>query len=164
MRKTFGKAFLTSLLALPMVAGAARAQTTTPPAEKKTTQAKEPPATSSKPELEPKAIELLKAVSERLAAAHTLSFTAVQLSESASRQGPPLAYATKSDATLQRPDKLHVIMSGDGPASEFYYDGKTMMAYAPAETCSPFPMRRLRLTPCWKPPTAPPGSSSTLPT
>ena len=24
-------------------------------------------------------------------------------------------------------------MPGDGPASEFYYDGKTMMAYAPAE-------------------------------
>jgi hypothetical protein len=35
--------------------------------------------------------------------------------------------------TLQRPDKLRVIQSADGPASEFYYDGKTMSAYAPAE-------------------------------
>jgi len=26
-----------------------------------------------------------------------------------------------------------VITSGDGPASEFYYDGKTMMAFAPVE-------------------------------
>ena len=34
---------------------------------------------------------------------------------------------------MQRPDKLKVIMPGDGPASEFYYDGKQMMAYAPAE-------------------------------
>jgi hypothetical protein len=34
---------------------------------------------------------------------------------------------------MQRPDKLRVITSGDGPASEFYYDGKMMMAYAPAE-------------------------------
>jgi hypothetical protein len=34
---------------------------------------------------------------------------------------------------MQRPDKLRVITSGDGPASEFYYDGKTMMAFAPAE-------------------------------
>ena len=133
MRKTFGKAFLASLLTLSMVAGAASAQSTAPPGEKKTTQAKKSPATPPTPDLEPKAIELLKAVSERLAAAHTLSFTAVQLAESPSRQGPPLAYATKSDATLQRPDKLRVIMSGDGPASEFYYDGKTMMAYAPAE-------------------------------
>ena len=133
MRKMFGKAFLTSLLTLSMVGGVANAQNTTPPAEKKTTQAKKPPATPPKPDLEPKAIELLKAVSERLAAAHTLSFTAVQLAESPSRQGPPLAYATKTDATLQRPDKLRVITSGDGPASEFYYNGKSMMAYAPAE-------------------------------
>ena len=133
MRDIFVEALLTSLLALSMVAGAANAQNTTPPAEKKTTPAKKPPATPPKPDLEPKAVELLKAVSERLAAAHTLSFTAVQLSESPSRQGPPLAYATKTDATLQRPDKLSVITSGDGPASDFYYDGKTMMAYAPAE-------------------------------
>ena len=133
MRKMFGEVLLTSLLGLSMVAGAANAQNTTPPAEKKTSQAKQPRATPPKAELEPKAIELLKAVSERLAAAHTLSFTAVQLSESPSRQGPPLAYATKTEATLQRPDKLRVITSGDGPASEFYYNGKTMMAYAPAE-------------------------------
>ena len=26
-----------------------------------------------------------------------------------------------------------MITSGDGPASEFYYDGKTMTAFAPAE-------------------------------
>lgn len=133
MRKMFGEALLISLLVLSTVAGTANAQTTTPPAQKKTTQAKKPPASPPKPDLEPKAIELLKAVSERLAAAHTLSFTAVQLAESPSRQGPPLAYATKTDATLQRPDKLRVITSGDGPVSEFYYDGKKMMAYAPAE-------------------------------
>ena len=39
----------------------------------------------------------------------------------------------ESEVTLQRPDKLRVITPGDGPASEFYYDGKTMMAFAPAE-------------------------------
>ncbi len=37
------------------------------------------------------------------------------------------------DVTMQRPDKLKILMPGDGPASEFYYDGKAMMAYAPAE-------------------------------
>ncbi|MFZ3334232.1 MAG: DUF2092 domain-containing protein [Candidatus Acidiferrales bacterium] len=131
--KTFLETLLLSLLALSLVSVAATAQTTSPPAAKKTTPAKKPPATPPKPDLDPKAIELLQAVSARLAAAHTLSFTAVQLSESPSRQGPPLAYATKSDATLQRPDKLSVITSGDGPASDFYYDGKTMSAYAPAE-------------------------------
>ena len=83
--------------------------------------------------LEPKAIEILKASSGRLAAARTMSFTAVVSYESPSRLGPPLVYATRSAVTLQRPDKLRVIQSADGPASEFYYDGKTMVAFSPAE-------------------------------
>ena len=53
--------------------------------------------------------------------------------ENPSRLGPPLVYTTRSEVLLQRPDKLRVITPGDGPASEFYYDGKLMMAYAPAE-------------------------------
>lgn len=91
-----------------------------------------PPANGG-PALEPKAIEILKVSSERLAAAKTLTFTAVESYESMSRQGNPLVFVNKSEVTLQRPDKLRVIMPGDGPASEFYYNGKTMMAFAPAE-------------------------------
>ena len=83
--------------------------------------------------LEPKAMDLIKAVSDRLAAARTMSFTAVVSYESASRLGIPLVYTTRSEVTLQRPDKLRIITPGDGPASEFYYDGKTMTAFAPAE-------------------------------
>ncbi len=83
--------------------------------------------------LEPKAIDILKAASDRLAAARTMSFTAVVSYESPSRLGPPLVYTTRSEVTLQRPDKLKVITSADGPASEFYYDGKMMTAFAPAE-------------------------------
>ena len=83
--------------------------------------------------LEPKAIDLLKAMSTRLASARTMTFTAVSTYESPTHIGPPLAYTTISEVTLQRPDKLRVITPGDGPASEFYYDGKTMMAYMPAE-------------------------------
>mgnify|MGYP006266911149 CR=1 FL=1 len=83
--------------------------------------------------LEPKAIDILKAASRRLAAARTMSFTAVVTYESPSRLGTPLAYTTKSEVTLQRPDKLRVVTLGDGPASEFYYNGKTMTAFAPRE-------------------------------
>jgi len=83
--------------------------------------------------LEPKAIEILKAACDRLAAARTMSFTAMVTYESPCRFGTPLAYTTKSEVTLQRPDKLRVITIGDGPASEFYYDGKTMVAFAPVE-------------------------------
>jgi hypothetical protein len=87
----------------------------------------------AEPTLEPRAIDLLKAMSARLAGARTMTFTAVSTYESPTHIGPPLAYTTISEVTLQRPDKLRVITPGDGPASEFYYDGKTMMAYAPAE-------------------------------
>ncbi|MGB7436979.1 MAG: DUF2092 domain-containing protein [Candidatus Acidiferrum sp.] len=132
-RLKISETLLMLLLALSLVTVAATAQTTSPAAKKKTTQTNKPPATPPKPDLEPKAIELLKAVSSRLGAAHTVSFTAVQIFESPSRQGPPLAYAKKTDVTLERPDKMRVIISGDGPGSEFYYNGKTMMAFAPAE-------------------------------
>src|SRR2546421_4393355 len=105
------------------------------PAKKKakTIAAEASPAPEATPSLEPKAIEILKAASSRLAAARTLKFTALDFYESSSRHGHPLSVTTKSEVTLQRPDKLRVITSADGPASEFYYDGKKMMAYAPAE-------------------------------
>jgi hypothetical protein len=90
-------------------------------------------AAQAAPQLEPKAIEILKAMSARLAAAHSLRFTAVSSYESPSRVGTPLVYMTTSDVTLKRPNKLQVITAGDGPASEFYYDGKTMVALAPGE-------------------------------
>ena len=83
--------------------------------------------------LEPRAIEILKASSARLAAAKSMAFTAIVSYESPSRLGPPLVYATRSEVMLQRPDKLKVVSLGDGPASEFYYDGKVMMAFAPGE-------------------------------
>ncbi len=89
--------------------------------------------TESRPALEPKAIEILKAASDRLAAAHTVAFVAVESYETPSRQGHPLVLVNKSEVTLQRPNKLRVITPGDGPASEFYYDGKKMMAFAPTE-------------------------------
>ena len=85
---------------------------------------KAPAKAAVKPVLEAKAIDILKASSARLAAAKSMSFTAVVSYESQSRFGPALVFTTKSDVTLQRPDKLRVITFGDGPPSEFYYNGK----------------------------------------
>src|ERR1039457_1973170 len=85
------------------------------------------------PGLEPRAIEILKTACARLAAAKSMSFTAVVSYEGPSLLGPPLIYSTKSEVTLLRPDKLKVITLADGPPSEFYYDGKLMMAFAPTE-------------------------------
>ena len=123
------------VLASAVVVVTANAQSKAP--AKKKAKAKPAAAEKSVPEptpsLEVKALDILKAASSKLAAARTLKFNAIHFYESPSRQGHPLAFTTKSEVTLQRPDKLRVMILGDGPASEFYYDGKKIMAYAPAE-------------------------------
>jgi hypothetical protein len=121
----------TLLVALVVVLAAAGAQAA--PASKKARSHHKEVAPPPEPKVEPKATDILKAASARLAAAHSLAFTAVISYESPSRYGPPLVYTTRSEVAVQRPDKLRVITPGDGPASDFYYDGKTMTAYAPFE-------------------------------
>src|SRR5215475_10477080 len=103
------------------------------PAKAAKPAAKKPAASQFKLILEPKAMDLLKATSDKLAAAKTMSFTAVVGYEYPSKLGPPIVYSTRYDVTMQRPDKLRILIPGDGPASEYYYDGKTATAYAPAE-------------------------------
>jgi hypothetical protein len=119
------------LLALPATQPA-HAQTSAPPAAT-------PPGPTHlldmglRFELEAKALEILKATSTKLAAARTLSFTALATYESPARTGQPLAYMSLYHVLLERPNKLRVISPGDGPPSEFLYDGKTVMAFAPKE-------------------------------
>ena len=124
-----------------LVAGGVAAQAPAPEGKEAAPPAKAAksakPAKKAAPEfklvLEPKAMDLLKATSARLAAAKSMSFTATVGYEFPSKLGPPIVYTSRYDVTMQRPDKLKIVMPGDGPASEFYYDGKAMMAYAPAE-------------------------------
>lgn len=125
-----------TVLLVALVVAASAAPSPAAPAKKPTPAAQSasgPLTIAVQPRLDPKAIDILKATSSRLASARTLRFTAVATEENPSLLGPPLAYTTTSEVTLQRPDKLRVITSGDGPASEFYYDGKEMTALAPAE-------------------------------
>ena len=133
MRTRFSQLAWLCLVGMFLLAGPTYAQNKPQAPKKKPAAQAEPASTDTHPALEPKAVEILKASSDRLAAAHTLAFTAVETYESPSRQGHPLVFVNKSEVTLQRPDKLRVIIPGDGPASEFYYNGKTMTAFAPAE-------------------------------
>ena len=129
---------LAMLLALGLVVFApARAQQPQPPAQ---------PPPPEHPAIEPVAIEMLKAMSQRLAGAKSMNFTAVTTYELPARNGQPLYYATLSQVAVQRPNKLRVITPGDGPASEFYYDGKTMMVSLRQRSWWRLPMRRRRST------------------
>lgn len=115
------------------LAGSAAAQA--PGASAKAARTGKPAKAQPAPQriYEERAMALLKATSERLAAAKAMSFTATVAYEFPSRLGPALVYTTRYDVAMQRPDRLRIVNLGDGPASEFYYDGKAMMAYAPAE-------------------------------
>jgi hypothetical protein len=126
---------LAQALALTLgLAVAAGVGAQTPPTTAKPAKAAKKQATPAfKPILEERALALLKATSARLAAAKAMSFTATVSYEYPSKLGPAIVYTARYDVTMQRPDRLRVISPGDGPASEFYFDGKMMMAFAPAE-------------------------------
>jgi hypothetical protein len=127
----FGRA---CALALGVIAAAGVAAQTPASAGKPVKPAaRKPVAPVDKPALEARAVDLIKATSARLAAARSMSFTATVSYEYPSRLGPAIVYTSRYDVTMQRPDRLRVINPGDGPASEFYLDGKAMVAFAPAE-------------------------------
>jgi hypothetical protein len=124
---------LAASLAAPPALSADTGARTTPQSKAAKSAEKKKPTAPAKMVLEQRAMDLLKAASERLAAAKAMTFTAVVSYEHPSQLGPPLVYTLHYDVTMQRPDKLKVVMPGDGPASEFYYDGTSMVAFAPTE-------------------------------
>ena len=119
------------LIATAMWLGGAHAQQPAKPPAKAASARKA--ASPYKPVVEQRAMAIIKAMSEKLAAAKSMSFTATVGYEYPSKLGPPLVYTTRYDVAMQRPDRLRILTLGDGPTSEFYYDGKTMTAYAPVE-------------------------------
>ena len=103
------------------------------PAAKAVPKSKAARRAAAAPIIEQRAVDLLQAMSARLAAAKSMRFTAVASYEYPSRLGPPIVYSMRYDVALQRPDRLKVVVPGDGPAFEFSWDAKEMVAFAPAE-------------------------------
>ena len=117
-------------MALLLAAHPCAAASPAPPVLPAPSQAPPPP---DHPAIESQALAILQATSKRLTSAHSFSFTAISTYESPAANGQPLYYTTRSEVTLLRPNYLLVSTPGDGPASDFVYDGKTMSAYSPAE-------------------------------
>ena len=86
------------------------------------------------PPIDPKALDLLRQMADTLAHAKSLSFSVRRAFDEPAANGQPLLYMVASDIVLQRPDRLKIITLGDGPASEFYYDGKEMAVFLPGRT------------------------------
>ncbi len=125
--------FFFASLCLSLAALAASAQALAPTAKPAKKAAAKPAQAPPRPAPDPKAVEILKASCAKLAAAGSLSFTALGAYEVPSLWGPPLIYGRIYEVALQRPDKLAVLTIGDGPRTEFYDDGKVMMSFHPAE-------------------------------
>lgn len=83
--------------------------------------------------VDPAAIAVIQAMASKLAAAKSLSVSARGQFDVATADGQPIYYTTLSKISLQRPDKLKVSVLGDGPKSEFVYDGKTISVFMPAQ-------------------------------
>lgn len=90
-------------------------------------------AQEAKPDIDPAAIAILKDMATKLGGAKTLAVTVKGEFDVPNAAGQPIFYMTKSDVEVKRPDKMKVELLGDGPGSEFVYDGKTMTVYLPKE-------------------------------
>lgn len=125
---------------LILAAVAASGQSAGPAARKQTSlsfhanAAPKPLATrSTSRQLEPRALEILRSVRDRLAAAHTLSFVAVVTSDARADEDSPRIENTRFAVTLKRPNQLRALVFGDaGLRSQVNCNGRTMLTYTPA--------------------------------
>lgn len=90
------------------------------------------PAAAPQPAINQAALDLLKTMSDTLAKSKSMSFDVKRAFAEPASTGQPLFYFVDSAVSLQRPDKLKVVVRGDGPPSEFYYDGKEFAVFLPA--------------------------------
>jgi hypothetical protein len=80
-----------------------------------------------------RALKVLKAMTDTLAQAKTLSFRARSLVPTAGPNGQWISLFGTSRVAMQRPDRLFVEMRGDIFPNDLYLDGKTWTAIAPNE-------------------------------
>ena len=72
-----------------------------------------------------RALALLRPAADRLSAAKAFTFKTHSMVEVLSPVGQVVNYFFTSDVAVQRPNKLASKKTGDGPAFDLYYDGKT---------------------------------------
>jgi len=107
-------AALASLAPLPVLAAGAPAKTTAKPAQ-----------------IDPNALGLLKRMSDTLAGARAFTFQSDAILQVPAVTGQFITVFSEGHVALQRPDKLAGHLGGEAPRFDFYYDGKTVSAFAP---------------------------------
>ena len=85
------------------------------------------------PVIEQQALDRLKTMSDKLAAAKAFTYHARSTVEQPAKTGQFLTRFIESDVALQRPDKLRVLLTGDLPNFQFFYDGSNATAFDAAK-------------------------------
>jgi len=91
-----------------------------------------PPA-ATELEKDPRALALIKKMSDRLAQAKTFSFRARIAMELPVEGGPLATFFNDATAVVQRPNRLAATRSGDLAEVGFAYDGKSMTIFTPGD-------------------------------
>jgi hypothetical protein len=79
------------------------------------------------------ALDLLKRMSDKLAAAKSFTFRSRDTVEAPGGTGQFLNFFAESEVAVERPNKLEAKIRGDAPPFDFYFDGSRMSVYAPTE-------------------------------
>jgi hypothetical protein len=93
-----------------------------PGAKSKATEAKD---------VDPLALDVLKAVTQPIEQAQTFSFKALVSEEQLATNGQIVTFFHMSEITVQRPDKAHLIFRGAGERVDFYGTNGSITMYAP---------------------------------
>jgi hypothetical protein len=91
-----------------------------------------PVSGESAPALDQRALAGLQRMSATLAAAKSFTYHSKTCFEVPAKNGQFLTYFSTARVALRRPDKLRAFLAGESPHFDFYYNGKTAAAFAPA--------------------------------
>jgi len=83
------------------------------------------------PRIEQAALDLVLAMSQKVANAKTIQFDSIVQSQFPSIDGIPVIYTTAAKLAMQRPNKFDVVVYGNGPEHELLFNGKQLFAYSP---------------------------------
>jgi len=92
---------------------------------------KTPDKKVQKKDIDPLALQVLKAVSDPIRDAKTFSFRTRGMREYVGTNGQIITYFNTSDITVQRPDKLRVDFKRRGKEVQLFYDAGQAVLYAP---------------------------------
>jgi len=119
--------YLIGVLSLTVLAAGAGWAAAALPAEKT------PPAAPAQVSLDPRALEMLKVMSDKLSRADSFSFEARSMRPVKSPNGMWISLYGTSRVVKEGADKLFTETRGDFFPYDFYFDGKMITAYAPSK-------------------------------